>query len=185
MTSSSISHSPHGPDWDQRLEDWRDGLADAAESQTIERHVASCSDCQDYLEALHHIDGALSSTLLTPTLSPEFDSKLWSRIDSGDNIQRVLAKQRAQEELQQQLAALNAGWRRKVALMIPGILGGIALAFLFASFVSGSALMTSFANALQQNLGTSMAQLVQTVVTGFLGGAIGLAMTHWVVPTSD
>jgi anti-sigma factor RsiW len=185
MSASSTKQAPHGPDWSQRLEEWRDGLADAAESAAIETHLASCTECQDYLEALNQIDAALSTKLQVAALSADFDSKIWSRIDASNDIQRALAKQRAQEDLQQQLAALNAGWKRKVLLMIPGLVAGIALAVWVGSLLTGTGLMASFATMLQQSLGPSMGQLIQTLATGFLGGAIGLAMSQWVVPSSD
>jgi anti-sigma factor RsiW len=185
MTATSSPHSPHGADWGQRLEEWRDGLASGADATAIETHVASCDECQDYLEALEQIDAALSSTLHISALSADFDLQLWSRIGSSDDIQRTLAKQRAQEQMQQELAALTRNWRRRVALMIPGLLAGIAIAFWFASLVNGSDAMTTFATLLQQKLGVSTGQLVQSIVTGLLGGAVGMAMSQWIVPTSD
>lgn len=183
--STSSAQSPHGADWGQRLDEWRDGLASAAEATAIETHVARCDECQDYLEALEDIDAALSSGVHVPALSADFDMKIWSRIGSSDDIQRTLAKQRAQEEMQQQLAALNVGWRRRVMLMIPGVLAGIALAVWFGSLISGSDAMRTFATMLQQNLGASAGQLIQTIATGLLGGALGLAMSQWIVPSSD
>lgn len=185
MSSPSASQFPHGGDWGQRLEEWRDGLASAADALAIETHVASCTECQDYLEALEHIDASLSSSLHVSALAADFDLKIWSRIDSSDEIHRALAKQRAQEELQQQVGALNASWRRRVLLMIPGILAGMALAFWFVSLVSESEPMATFATMLQQNLGQSAGQLVQGLVTAVLGATAGLAISQWIVPTSD
>src|SRR3954466_10808281 len=121
MNSSLRSQPPHDAEWGQRLQEWRDGLTSASETTASETHVASCSECQGYLEALEHLDAALSSTIQAQSLSTAFDLSLWSRIDSGDEIQRALVKQRAQEEMQQHLAALNAGWHRKLTLMIPGV----------------------------------------------------------------
>src|SRR4051794_29824309 len=110
MNSSLRSQPPHDAEWAQRLEEWREGVANASETTAIETHVASCSECQGYIEALEQLDAALSSTIHAQSLSAAFDLSLWSRIDSGDEIQRALTKQRAQEEMQKHLTALKAGW---------------------------------------------------------------------------
>jgi hypothetical protein len=185
MSSSLPSQLPHDAEWSQRLEEWRDGLAKGLDSVAIESHVASCEQCRDYLAALDRIDVALSSTVVVPSLSADFDLGIWSRIDSGREIERALAKQRAQEELRQQLTALNAAWRRRLIWMIPGVSAGMALAFWLASLVSGADVMASFASILQQQLGPSTGQLVQTIVTGLLGGAAGFAMSQWAVPSTE
>jgi anti-sigma factor RsiW len=176
---------PHDVEWGQRLEEWRDGLASASEAVAVESHIAGCPICQGYLAELAQLDAALSSNLSVPSLSTDFDLKIWARVDANREIERALAKQRAQEELQQQLGLLRASWRRRLGSMIPGVLTGIALAFWLVSLISHSPAMASFAAALQQQLGATTAQLVQPIVTGLFGAAIGFAMSQWVVPSSE
>lgn len=176
--------SIHEAEWAQRLEEWRDGIASAAEAATIESHLPNCDECREYLAALDGIDAALSGSLVAPALSSEFDRNLWSRIGAADEIQRALAKQRAQNDMQQSLAALDRRWRRKLALIIPGVLAGIVLAFWVAYLLSSSWLAPMFTLAHQQ-LGPAMGLLVQTLITSLVGGVAGFLITQWVAPASD
>jgi anti-sigma factor RsiW len=185
MKSSFTSQTTHEAEWTQRLEEWRDGSADAADAAAIESHLPDCKECRDYLTALESIDAALSASLVAPALSAEFDRKLWSRIDSGNDIQRALAKQQVQDELRQNLAALEHRWRLKLALIIPGVLAGILLAFWLVSLVSAAAWFTPLFTLVQQQLGPATGQLVQTIATGLLGGAIGLLITQWITPATE
>ncbi|HEU4602288.1 MAG TPA: zf-HC2 domain-containing protein [Steroidobacteraceae bacterium] len=175
----------HEAEWGQRLEEWRDGLASAAEATAIESHLAGCAECREHLDALNAIDAALSSTLSVPLLSPEFDAALWSRVDSNDAIQRTLAKQRAQEQVEQQLAALDSMWRRALVLLIPGVLAGIALAFWFVSLIEQSSLLAPLVAAVREQLGAENARLAQAIGTALLGGAAGFAMSKWFAPRSE
>ncbi|HEU4655581.1 MAG TPA: zf-HC2 domain-containing protein [Steroidobacteraceae bacterium] len=185
MKSPTALPTQHEAEWAQRLEEWREGLASATEATAIESHVAGCDECRDYLDALNHIDAALGSTLSAPLLSPGFDAALWARVDSNDAIQRTLAKQRAQEQMEQQLAALDSRWRRALVLLIPGVLAGIALAFWFVSLIEQSSLLAPLLAALQDQLGAQNGRLVQAVATGMLGGAAGFAMSKWFAPRSE
>jgi anti-sigma factor RsiW len=182
MKSSFESQTPHEAEWDQRLEEWRDGLS-ASHAAAIESHIASCGECQSYLKALDRLDAALSSTISAPLLAPDFAAALWSRIDSGSQVERALAKQRAQAELQQELAKLSANWRRKLALALPGVLAGVALAFWLVSAIGG--LLSPLVGALQQHVTPEIGQLIQAILTALLGGAAGLVMSQWVGASSD
>jgi anti-sigma factor RsiW len=185
MKSFFTSPTTHEAEWTQRLQEWHDGIADAADAAAIDSHLPDCKECRDYLTALESIDAALSASLVAPALSAEFDRNLWSCIDSGNEIQRALVKRQVQDELQQNLAALEHRWRRKLTLIIPGVLTGILLAFWLVSLVSTAAWFTPLFTLAQQQLGPTTGQLVQTIATGLLGGAIGLLIAQWINPATE
>ena len=61
--------------------------------------------------------------------------------------------------------------------MLPGILGGIALAFALAGYLDASGISGRLAQSASELGGN--ASMIQTLLTGLLGAAFGGGMARW------
>ena len=121
--SSPQAIAEHQLEWNDRLQDWLDGDIDGTDSAAVESHLADCGICQQQLAAFEALDKELFSAAPAPGLSAGFDQRLFAQIDAIDETQRVAARRRAEEELQENLRALSRGWRRTLAFIVPGVVG--------------------------------------------------------------
>src|SRR4051812_20888235 len=168
----------HQLDWNDRLQDWLDG--DSLESGAeVEQHLGTCEICQQELERLQTLESSLMSELPRPHLDASFDARLFEKIEGMDEARRAAARERVEAERQQSLEALARSWRRTLAFVLPGILGGIALAFALAGYLDASGITSRLAEQGASELGGN-ASMIQTLLTGLLGAAFGGLMARWV-----
>lgn len=175
--SSPQAIAEHQLEWNDRLQDWLDGDIDGTDSAAVESHLADCGICQQQLAAFEALDKELFSAAPAPGLSAGFDQRLFAQIDAIDETQRAAARRRAEEELQENLRALSRGWRRTLAFIVPGVVGGIALALTLASYLDSSGVAGQIA-AEGAQLGGN-ANLIQTLVIAAMGAGIGGLMAGW------
>lgn len=173
----------HQLDWNDRLQDWLDGDIDAADRVAVESHLGGCDICQQQMSALERIDEALFSGAPAPELSAAFDDRLFAQIDAIDETKRAAARQRVEEELQENLRALSRSWRRALAFVIPGVMGGIVLAFALAGYFDASGLAGRIA-AEGASIGGN-ASAIQTALIGMIGAGIGGLLAGWLAKVAD
>ncbi len=178
---SSVPTSPqnlaeHHLEWNDRLQDWLDGESDAADGEAFAMHLRDCDLCQQRLEEFTRLETALFAANPAPAPSVSFDARLFEQLDAINEEQRAAARRRIEEELQENLRALSRSWRRTWAFVIPGMIGGIVLAFALA----GSFDAVDFAGKLG---GT--ADSLQMLLTGLMGAAIGGFMSGWLAKVAD
>ena len=65
------------------------------------------------------LDRSLRSAAPRLALDDAFDAKLFAQIDAIDDSKRAEARQRIEQELQQNLQALARGWRRALLFIVP------------------------------------------------------------------
>jgi len=180
--------SEHHLEWNERLLDWLDNDVAEADGAVFETHLRDCSICQQQLAAFEELDAALSATS-TPMLSATFDVRLLAQIDAVNESQRAEARQRVEQELQENLRALSRRWRRTLAFVIPGIIGGIALALALAGYFDASGLTGKLATLGADGLGANglggNVSSIQMLLTGLMGAAIGGVMSGWMARAAD
>ena len=175
--SSSQAISDHQLDWNDRLQDWLDG--DFSESGAeVEQHLMTCEICQTQLAAMQALDTSLVSELPKAQLDASFDARVFEQIDKMDEARRAAARQLAEEERRRNLDALSRSWRRSLAFVLPGILGGIALAFALAGYLDASELTAKLAEQGASELGGN-ANVIHYLLTAVLGAAFGGVMARW------
>jgi len=170
------SVSDHHLEWNDRLQDWLDG--DLSEhGAEIEQHLGTCEICQEQLEQLQALESSLIEVVPRPRLDASFDARLFEQIESMDEARRATARARVEAERQQSLEALARSWRRTLVFVLPGILGGIALAFALAGYLDASGISGRLAQSASELGGN--AGMIQTLLTGLLGAAFGGGMARW------
>lgn len=178
------SHNPpatladHHLEWNDRLQDWLDGDLDTADQPLFEAHLADCTICQQRLGDFEALDNALQADAPHLSLDSAFDARVFAQIDAIDETQRAVARQRIERELQDNLQALSRSWRRTLAFVIPGIIGGIALALTLTGFFDASGLTDRLAVEGASELGGN-ASLIHVAITALLGASIGGATAAW------
>jgi anti-sigma factor RsiW len=171
--------SEHHLEWNDRLQDWLDGEADAVEGPLIEAHLAGCEICQERLTEFEHLEDELRTVTPALSLDESFDARLFSQIESVDEARRAAARQRLEQELQNNLQALSRSWRRSLAFVVPGIVAGIALAFALVSYFDASGLTGKLVAEGASEFGRNSASWVHMALTAGLGASIGGIMAGW------
>jgi anti-sigma factor RsiW len=177
--------SEHHLEWNDRLQDWLDGDVDAAESALVERHLADCAICQERLVELEHLDAALREAAPRIALDDAFDRRILEQIEAVDEAQRAKARERANQELQQNLRALSRGWRRTLAFVVPGIVAGVAIAFALASWLDDSGLTREVIAHAPSALGQEGPTVLQSFMTALLGATLGMIVARWLASVID
>ena len=180
MTPNEQHHS----EWNDRLQDWLDGDIGSADAAAFEAHLAQCALCNERLEQLTELDRTLQVTAPHVSLDESFDQRLFAQIDQFDESKRAEVRERMEQELQQNLRELARGWRRTLAFVIPGIIGGIALAFALSAWLDGSGLTHTLAVEGAGQLGGS-SDSIQLVLTTLLGTGLGLGIARWLAGVAD
>jgi len=168
----------HHLEWNDRLQDWLDGETESADSGVFENHLAACDICQLRVTELQQLESALIAESPLPQLSASFDTQLFAQIDSVNETQRAAARQRVEQELQQNLKALSLSWRRTLVFVIPGIVAGVALAFGLTGYFEASGITATLAAEGASKLGANASQ-IQMMLTALLGAGLGGAMAGW------
>lgn len=182
---STSNRDDHDLNWNERLLRWLDGDLDAAAAATFQAHNASCPLCQQQLQALARLDKSLATALPRIALNDAFDRRLLASIDAMDDSERAAARQRAEQELQDNLRSLARHWRRTLGLVIPGVIAGIALAFALTGWFNDTGITQAVAAQSASELGRGTAGLVQMLLTGIVGAGIGLAVARWLAAATD
>jgi anti-sigma factor RsiW len=176
--------SEHHLEWNDRLQDWLDGDVEAGESELIEAHLAQCPICQAQLAELEQLDTALRAA--APRMSPDagFDQRLYEQIGAIDETQRARARERVEQELQQNLRALSRGWRRTLAFVIPGVIAGLAIAFTLSVWLDDSGLTRQLIAHAPGSLAHDSG-LIHWVLTALMGTSLGLVVARWLANVVD
>ena len=171
--------SEHHLEWNDRLQDWLDGDVDAAESALVERHLADCAICQERLADFEQLDAALREAAPRIALDDAFDRRIFAQTEVADEAQRSQARERANQELQQNLRALSRGWRRTLAFIVPGIVAGVAIAFGLASWLDDAGLTREIIAQAPSALGQEGPTLMHWYLTALLGATLGMIVARW------
>ena len=171
--------TPHDIEWNDRLQDWLDGDLDAADAAALQAHLAGCPACRARADELQALDRSLRSAAPRLALHDAFDAELFAQIDAVDESKRAEARQRIEQELQQNLQALARGWRRALLFIIPGVIAGVALAFALTWWMADAGVMRALIAQSAAEFGPGSSGQVQLIATTVLGAALGGLIARW------
>lgn len=179
----------HALEWNDRLQDWLDGDLENTEAAVLVAHLAECTQCQQRLADFEHLENVLQAQAPRLSLDEAFDARLFAQIDAIDETQRAAARQKVEQELQNNLRELTRSWRRTLAFIVPGIIGGIALAFALMGYFDASGLtgkvVAEGTSELGSQLGSQGATLIHAVFIAVTGATIGGVMAGWLAKAAD
>jgi anti-sigma factor RsiW len=176
--------SDHTLEWNDRLQDWLDGDANPSEAAAVQQHMTDCEECRSVLSDLRALDASLRRAAPPIALDERFDARLFASIDTIDETQRIAARQRLERELQENLQALARSWRRTLMFVIPGVIGGIALAFaLTGYFLSADAAQPFIASA--ETLSGGNTRVAEAALKALLGATIGVIVARWLAAAAE
>ena len=171
--------------WDDALQDWLDGELNDAESAAFEAHLAACGLCQRSLPEFEELDEALVESAPQLKLDANFDHALFAQIDAIDESRRLEARRRLEQEWQQQMQSLSRNWRRTLAFVIPGIIGGIVLAVALMSWLDSSGITSNLVAQGAAELGGRSIDYLRLGITAVVGGALGMVVAPWLARLAD
>lgn len=175
----------HSSGWNDQLQDWLDGELDAAASAAFAAHLNGCVECRQTVEGFAQLDAALAAASPPLELNATFDAGLLARIDAIDESRRAEARRRLELELQQQLHALSRIWRRTLAFVIPGVIAGMALAFVLTGWFDSSGLTNTLVAQGTAGLGQDSTDFLRIGVTTLLGAALGALVAPWLARLAE
>ena len=119
MTRSHDQHHPpqhrsdpqHALEWNDRLQDWLDGDLADADIAVFTAHLADCPLCQQQLADFEQLENTLQAQSPRLSLDEAFDARLFAQIDAMDETQRAAARQKIEQELQNDLRELTRSWQ--------------------------------------------------------------------------
>jgi len=180
--------SEHHLEWNDRLQDWLDGDVEAGESVLVEAHLGQCPICQARLAELEQLDTALRAAAPRISLDAAFDQQLYAQIGAIDasieEKKRAQARERVEQELQQNLRALSRNWRRTLAFVIPGVIAGLAIAFTLSVWLDGSGLTRQLIAHAPGSLAHDT-HLIRWSLTALMGTSLGLIVARWLANVVD
>jgi anti-sigma factor RsiW len=168
----------HQLEWNDRLQDWLDGDLSAADEAALQAHMTDCALCRARADELRELDFNLSAAAPRLALDDAFDARLFAQIDAIDDSKRAAARQRMEQELQQNLQALARGWRRSLLVIGTGAIAGIAMAFGLASWLNDAGVMHTLVVE-SARLGSDNSGSVHLIATTVLGACLGGAIARW------
>lgn len=177
--------SRHSQEWHDRLQDWLDGELNSADTAAFEAHLKACAGCQQNLEELQQLDGALVEASPPLQLDADFDAQLFAKIEAIDDSKRAEARRRIEQEWHQQMQALSRNWRRTLAFVIPGLVAGIAIAFAAAGWLDSSGVTDTLVAQGAAELGGRSVDFLRIGVTSVVGAALGLLVAPWLARLAD
>ena len=169
----------HDLQWNDRLQEWLDGDLPSAEVAAFEAHLADCAACQTLLGEFRQLDASLQAATPRLQLDDAFDERIFAQLDAIDETQRAAARAQAEREFQNNLRNLASGWRRAIAFVIPGIIGGIALAFAITGWFDGSGLASTVVAQSTSEFGRFGADYTHLMLTTLIGAGIGAGLARW------
>lgn len=162
-------------DWELRLQDWLDGIADADEARAVETHVARCATCTQLIADVRRIDERLMAEIPPePGPGAQFDAQLFGRIDAEEAARERVRKAARTTAPAQELAELQRAWRK--SLLRVGTIAVVLVAVAMWAVVSG---VIPFLSPATIALAIASVTPVQWISIGLGGGAIALALTRW------
>lgn len=171
--------------WNDRLQDWLDGDLSAADTAALQVHMAGCAMCRTRADELQELDSTLRTSAPRLALDDAFDAKIFAQIDAIDDSQRAEARRRVEQELQQNLQALARGWRRALLFVIPGVLGGVALALGLAWWLADADLMRTLIAQSAAEFGSNNSDQVRLITLTVLGAGIGGVIARWLASVAE
>jgi anti-sigma factor RsiW len=171
--------TPHDIEWNDRLQDWLDGDLDAADAAALQAHMTDCAACHARAEELQALDRSLRSAAPRMALDDSFDAKIFAQLDVIDDAKRAEARRRVEQELQQNLHALARGWRRALLFIVPGVIAGVALAFVLAWWLDSAGVMRTLIVQSAAEFGSDTSGQVRLIVTTLLGAGMGGLIARW------
>lgn len=171
--------------WDEALQDWLDGDLNDAESAAFEAHLAACGLCQRSLPEFEELDQALVESAPPLKLDAGFDQALLARIDAIDESKRLEARRRLEQEWQEQMQSLSRNWRRTLAFVIPGIIGGIVLAVALMSWLDSSGITSNLVAQGAAELGARSIDYLRVGITAVVGAALGMLVAPWLARLAE
>jgi anti-sigma factor RsiW len=174
-----MSTPQHHLNWNDRLQDWLDGDLDAADAATLQAHMADCAECRARAAELQSLDRNLRGVAPRLALDAAFDAKIFAQLDAIDDSKRAEARQRIEQELQQNLQALARGWRRALLFIVPGVVAGVALAFVLTWWLSDAGVMRTLIVQSAAEFGSDNSGQVHLIVTTLLGAGLGGLIARW------
>lgn len=176
---------PDHSKWDDSLQDWLDGALSTADGAAFEAHLAKCSHCQQNLGDFEELDTALIDSAPPLALDATFDKKLFAQIDAIDDSKRIEARRRLEQEWQQQMQALARNWRRTLAFVIPGVIGGIVLAMALLSWLDSSGVTSNLVAQGAAELGGGAIDYLRFGITAMVGAAFGMLVAPWLARLAE
>lgn len=177
--------SEHQLLWSDRLQDWLDGDTSGPDAAGTQAHLAGCDICQAQLAQFQQLDAELQLAAPPMTLDASFDARLFSQIDALNDASRTAARRRLDQEMRDNVQALSRGWRQSVALVVPGVVAGIALAVALVTWFSSSGLTQHLASEGAQEFGQLTGAYVQLLLTAFIGAGVGAGVAGWLALAAD
>lgn len=174
-----MTNMAHELEWSDRLQDWLDGALAPDEQGSVESHLATCASCREHLDALRALDTELSEATPRLSLDASFDARVFAQIASADEARLAADRRRLQAELESDLARLAKQWRRTLAIIAPGVLAGIALAFGLAEYFDTAEWMRSLTAQSAGEIGIVNATHLHMLLTSAVGAAIGYLVARW------
>ncbi|WP_129641932.1 zf-HC2 domain-containing protein [Peristeroidobacter agariperforans] len=171
--------------WDDALQDWLDGELNDAASAAFEAHLAACGLCQRSLPEFEALDEALVESAPQLKLDANFDQALFAQIDAIDESKRLEARRRLEQEWQEQMQSLSRKWRRTLAFVIPGIIGGIVLAVALMSWLDSSGITNNLVAQGAAELGGNSIDYLRVSITAVVGAAFGMLIAPWLARLAD
>jgi len=171
--------------WDHALQDWLDGELNDADSAAFEAHLAACGLCQRSLPEFEQLDEALVESAPPLGLDASFDQALMARIDAIDESKRLETRRRLEQEWQEQMQSLRRNWRRTLAVIIPGIIGGIMLAMALVSWLDSSGITSNLVARGAAELGGGSVDYLRLGFTAAIGGLFGMLVAPWLARLAD
>lgn len=171
--------------WDDSLQDWLDGALNGADSAAFEAHLAHCGRCQQNLGDFEELDTALIDAAPPLELDATFDKRLFAQIDAIDESKRLEARRRLEQEWQQQMQTLTRNWRRTLAFVIPGIIGGMVLAMALVSWLDSSGITNNLVAQGAAELGGRSIDYLRLGITAVVGAAFGMLVAPWLARLAD
>ena len=86
---------------------------------------------------------------------------------------------------QQEMQALSRNWKRTLALLVPGVIAGIAFAFAVLAWLDSSGVTSNLVAQGSAELGSGSTDLLRVGLTGVIGAALGAALAPWLARLAD
>jgi anti-sigma factor RsiW len=121
------------PDHEFDLVELLESSLEAGRAGAVQHHMAQCSRCRAYAQALGTLDAALADALPRPALSPGFDARLREQIAKLTQVpNRTAALAAAEREYASMRRDLGRrlGWRTVLnAAALGSVVGGVVVGF--------------------------------------------------------
>ncbi|NLG77159.1 MAG: hypothetical protein GX535_13065 [Xanthomonadaceae bacterium] len=180
-----MTAADHDLEWNDRLQDWLDGDLAADERTAVEAHVGACDACKEQLALLRTLDASLVAALPRLALDESFDARLFERISSVDEARRAADRARVRQELEADLTKLARDWRHTLAIVIPSVLAGIALAFGLAAYFDTAEWAQTLTARGAGEIGAINATHLHLLLTSAIGAATGYVIARWLTPSAS